>query len=301
VDIHVAIKGSLELRVDEVDARAIDLIKSALTFPNEDRQQAAREEVPGWWDMPETIELYRDEQRRSGHVLLLPRGFADQLVQGLASIGGEVIWDDQRLSAMAEPGYYRPLLLRGYQHEAALDLVRSEQGFYECPPGGGKTVTALAIAATLGLRTLVIVDKADLLEQWRERAAQEYLDKARTVRGLGLSLDLEDPRSVGKIGQDVWEERDLTIALRQSLWSRITELDVTKWWDQWGATFYDEGHHLQSDTLSELCRRCISRVMLGFSATPARTRRRRARSCTPSWARSVIAPRRLDCAKRASS
>lgn len=269
--VHVAIKGSLELNIDEIDGDVVKLIKSALTFINEDRLQAEREQVPGWWDLPETIEIYREEHRRSGHVLIAPRGFADQLAEGIGEIGGAIEWADHRVSPAAAPGYFRPLLLRDYQHEAVIDLLSSEQGFYECPPGGGKTVAALGMSALINCRTLVIVDKADLLEQWRERAAQEWLDKQKTVRGLDLSLDFDHPRAVGKIGQDVWEERDLTIALRQSLWSRIDELDATKWWRGWGTEIFDEGHHLSSDTLSELSLRCEARFMYGMSATPART------------------------------
>lgn len=126
------------------------------------------------------------------------------------------------------------------------------------------TVTMLGLFAHAQQRAVVVLDKANLLEQWRSRASTF----------LGLSLDLDDPRSVGKIGEDVWEERDLTIALRQTLWSRLWQIDALDWFKHYGVVVFDEGHHLSADTLGEICRRVSSRIMLGTSATPAKSEAR---------------------------
>ena len=76
---------------------------------------------------------------------------------------------------------------------------------------------------------------------------------------------------MGKIGEDVWEERDLTVCLRQTLWSRLWELEATDWFSRWGYVLFDEGHHLASDTLAEICRRSTARLLQGTSATPTKT------------------------------
>ena len=260
--IHAKIAGEIEISIDAIPADALGLIKSALTVRNEDRDKALQERVFGAWDMPEFIELYRVEARRGGdHVICLPRGFAANLVGGMASMGHEVQWDDQRMSYPAADGYYRPFVLRPYQLEAAVAMLKAEQGFYECPAGGGKSITMLGAFAYAQQRTLIIVDKAGLVEQWRARAEQF----------LGLSRDYADERSVGKIGEDVWEERDLTVCLRQTLWSRLWELEATDWFSRWGYVLFDEGHHLASDTLAEICRRSTARLLQGTSATPTKT------------------------------
>mgnify|MGYP000865033959 CR=1 FL=1 len=44
--------------------------------------------------------------------------------------------------------------------------------------GGGKTVLALHIAATLSLKTIVLVHKDFLMTQWRDRI-QEFIPDAR--------------------------------------------------------------------------------------------------------------------------
>lgn len=262
MEVPVQVAGELVINVEHLPEKVLLLIKGALTFPNEDREKAAAEKIWGWWDLPETISLYRLEDRRGGDkVICLPRGFALQLVSGMAAEGLSIKWDDQRVRVPASDGYYTPFILRDYQLEAVMAMLKAEQGFYECPAGGGKTVTMLGLMAYANQSSLVIVDKAGLVEQWRSRAAHY----------LSLSLDLSDERSVGKIGEDVWEERDLTIALRQTLWSRLWELDATKWWRKWGLTDFDEGHHLAADTLGEICRRTVSALMFGNSATPAKS------------------------------
>jgi superfamily II DNA or RNA helicase len=260
--VPVIIAGGLEVRVDDLPAGAFELIKTALLVWNEDRQKKLDEKIWGAWNEPEWIPLYREEHRRDGsRVLLMPRGFASQLNYGLVQFGYEVEWTDMRSTADAEPGYYVPFVLRDYQIDAAIKLLQAEQGVYESPAGSGKTTTILGALAWADQRAIVIVDRANLLEQWRARAA----------RFLGLSLDLSDPRSVGKIGEDVWQERDLTIALRQSLWSRLWEVQATGMFKRYGAVVVDEVHHAAADTLREIVSEAQTRLLWGVSATPVKT------------------------------
>lgn len=266
MDIPITIAGELVLDVDQTPKDLLDRLKGAAMVLNEEREKKEREKIFGFWDEPEFIPLWREEARRGGqHVLLLPRGYAF-VAQALALSAGDyhLVWDDQRTTAPAAPGYFRPFLLRDYQARVVSEMMSSEQGFMESPAGSGKTAMALGLMGYLQQRAVIIVDKANLVEQWRKRA-HDF---------LGLSLDLDDERSVGKIGEDVWEERDLTICLRQTLWSRVWQLDATSWFSRYGLVGFDEGHHLSSETLGEVCRRVTSKYLLGFSATPAKSEAR---------------------------
>lgn len=138
----------------------------------------------------------------------------------------------------------------------------------------GKTVTTLGMAAYANQRTLIVVDKAGLVEQWRARAAQFFGLEMEEGEGGRLSASLKGDRSVGKIGEDVWEERDLTICLRQTLHSRGWELDATKWWGTWGLVVFDEVHHLSSETMQQICRKITAKNLFGVSATPAKSEAR---------------------------
>lgn len=258
--VPVTVSGELELKIPDLPEHALELIKAALTVVNEDKEKALAEKIFGAWDMPDFINLYKIEQRRGGdHVLLMPRGFAAALVSGLRSLEAEVQWDDRRSRVAAADGYYKPFLLRDYQAAAAVKMISAEQGVYQCPAGGGKTVTALGFCALVQERAIVIIDKAGLLEQWRTRARD--------------FLGLEDDQ-VGKIGDDKWEERDFTVALRQTLWSRLWEIDATEWFDKFGVVIFDECHHLSGETLGEVARRCRTHYLLGISATPAKSETR---------------------------
>lgn len=260
VRAHVA--AEIVIPVDDLSPTFFEQIKQALSIPNEEKQKQAALKIWGHWDLPDVIELFRVEDRRGlSNVLCLPRGFAAQLVLGAQHNGVELQWEDKRTTALAAPGYFKPFLLRDYQFRDAKMMLASEQGVYRCPAGGGKTVTLLSLMAYAQQRAIVIVDKAFLLEQWRERAAQF----------LGLSLDLNDERSVGKIGENVWEERELTICLRQTLFSRLWETKATRWFDRIGLAVLDEVHHTGSaETLQEVVRSISSKMLLGPSATPAR-------------------------------
>lgn len=276
--IPVRVAGELVIKLSDLPEALINEIKAALTFENEERTKALSLRQWGAQNLPETVHVWRQETRRGvdgpEHLLCLPRGFARQLSMGFAAKDLQLDWIDERVRPLAAPGYWRPVLLRGYQGEASTALLIAEQGVYMCPAGGGKTIVMLGTAALAGLRTLWITDKVYLANQTRERAAAQWLDPAQTVRGLDLSMDFEQERSSGFIGQDVWEERDFTVALRQTLWSRKWELDPTNWWDQWGMIIVDEVHHAASDTLGELCRAVRSAFFFGGSATPAKSETR---------------------------
>ena len=75
-------------------------------------------------------------------------------------------------------------------------------GLLDVDPGKGKTVMALNIIARLRLKTLVVVHKSFLLNQWIERI-QQFLPAARVGMIQGQILDIDD--------------KDIVIGMLQSL------------------------------------------------------------------------------------
>ena len=102
----------------------------------------------------------------------------------------------------------------------------------ELPTGAGKTVIALAVAARLGVRTLVVVHTRVLREQWLARAAA-FL--------------------VGAVD----------VAMLQTLCRRGCP-------EPYGLVVYDEVHHLCARAFSRAMLRVRPRYALGLSATVAR-------------------------------
>lgn len=275
--VPVRVTGELVIKIEDLPEMALEQVKSALTIPNEEREKAQALKQFNWFELPETVPLYRVETRRGGeNVICLPRGFAAGLVNGLAGMGIQVAWDDQRTLSASHPDYYKLFLSRDYQAEAALAWMAAQQGFVKGPAGSGKTVLVLWALAMLGQKALIITDKTALANQWRVRAHQFYkmpieLDDEGYEQAALTKKGDPDLREAGFIGQGVWEERNLTICLRQTLHERGFALDGTRWWQNWGAVIFDEGHHLTADTLGDICRKITSVYLGGVSATPWKT------------------------------
>lgn len=228
---------------------AADELKEALSIPNKAKEIARKEKLSEWINMPDTINLWRYD----GHNrLVIPRGFKRQFENGL---GGEVVWDDERFSVPFDEDFHadlKPIRLREHQEPAIQSILEHENGIYEAPPGSGKTITILEAIRRTGQRAIVLVDKSNLAEQWRKRA-QEF---------LGVET--------GIIGDNTWDPGEITIALKQTLWSRRFQLRQEGFFDEWGFVAYDECHHITAETYQFVVQQFAPIYLIGASATPSR-------------------------------
>ena len=122
-------------------------------------------------------------------------------------------------------------------------------GLLELPCAWGKTSGSLYILSQLKKKTLVIVHKEFLLNQWVERI-QQFLPKARIGRIQGQIIDIED--------------KDIVIGMLQSLSMKEYPSSV---FDSFGFTIIDEVHHISSQTFSNALFKIVTKYMLGLSAT----------------------------------
>jgi superfamily II DNA or RNA helicase len=114
------------------------------------------------------------------------------------------------------------------------------------------TVMALKIISNLKKKTLIIVHKEFLMNQWIERIA-EFLPGA----------------SVGKIQGQVFdiEGKDIVIGMVQTLYDKEFHPDA---FAQFGLTIIDEVHRIGSEQFSRTLFKTITPYMLGISATVER-------------------------------
>lgn len=139
--------------------------------------------------------------------------------------------------------------------DAYTDAVKDKfigGGLISVPCGYGKTVLGLYLACQMKLKTLVVVHKEFLLNQWIERIEQ-FMPGAK----------------VGKIQRNVinTENCDIVIGLLQSI-SMIDYPEET--FAGFGFTIYDECHHLGAEVFSRALSKINTRYTLGLSATPSR-------------------------------
>jgi len=122
-------------------------------------------------------------------------------------------------------------------------------GILEVPCGRGKTIMALKIISLLKKKTLIIVHKEFLMNQWIERIA-EFLPNA----------------TVGKIQGQVFDVKgnDIVIGMVQTLYDKEYPADA---FSCFGLTIIDEVHRIGSEQFSRTLFKTITPYMLGISAT----------------------------------
>ena len=114
------------------------------------------------------------------------------------------------------------------------------------------TVMALKIIEMLKKKTLVIVHKGFLLNQWEERIGQ-FLPGARIGKIQGQVIDIEN--------------KDIVIGMLQSLSMKEYPVEM---FDSFGLTIVDEVHHISSEVFSRSLLKIITKYTLGLSATMQR-------------------------------
>ena len=125
-------------------------------------------------------------------------------------------------------------------------------GILEIYCGAGKTVMALKIVSLLKKKTLILVHKEFLMNQWIERI-EEFLPGAR----------------VGKIQANICdcENKDIVIGMIQTMYNKVFSQEV---YSQFGLTIVDEVHRIGSEEFSKTLLKTITPYMLGISATVER-------------------------------
>jgi superfamily II DNA or RNA helicase len=118
------------------------------------------------------------------------------------------------------------------------------------PCAAGKTVLALYLATYFKVKTLVIVHKTFLLNQWKERAL-EFTDA-----------------SIGIIKQNKIDiDKDIVIGMLQSIAKDKYNSSI---FDSFGLVIFDEAHHAPSKYFSKTLPIISTKLTIGLSATPKR-------------------------------
>ena len=124
-------------------------------------------------------------------------------------------------------------------------------GVLSLPCGFGKTTVALALSAQLKVRTMIVVHKEFLANQWVDKI-KEFCPGATIGRVQGDTFDVE---------------KDYVIAMIQTMCMR--EFDK-KAFDSIGLLVVDEAHHIGAPAFSQFMFKVCPRYTLGLTATPER-------------------------------
>lgn len=229
------------IRKDELSQGLLEKIRDSLTV--------APNSCPGYGaDEQEPFKIYQENKNK----IYLPRAY------GYNHIGiptKNKIHEGQPIKCEFNGS------LRPYQESvlAAWDKTSAKcggGGIIAIGAGRGKTVTAIAKIARLGVKTMVLVHTTDLLTQWIERLEQ-YLPTAEVGIIRGKKIQVTD--------------KDVVIGMIQSLSDpRKDEEYPLSLFEEFGFVIIDECHHIGARMFSRCLRKTAFRYMMGLSATPDR-------------------------------
>ena len=114
------------------------------------------------------------------------------------------------------------------------------------------TIMALKIISVLRKKTLILVHKEFLMNQWIERIA-DFLPGARVGKIQGQVFDVEN--------------KDIVIGMIQTLYDKEFPANA---FSSFGLTIIDEVHRIGSEQFSKTLLRIVTPYMLGISATVER-------------------------------
>lgn len=114
------------------------------------------------------------------------------------------------------------------------------------------TIMALNICSVLQKKTLILVHKEFLMNQWIERIS-DFVPSARVGKIQGPKFDIED--------------KDIVIGMIQTIYNRSYS---PKAFDSFGLTIIDEVHRIGSEEFSKTLFKISTAYMLGISATVER-------------------------------
>ena len=198
--------------------------------------------VPKSMGKIEPFPIYRESHKK----FYVPRYFGE-------SIYGEV--DEVRIPDPIPIHLEFKGELRDYQ-DKVVDIYKDNMnkggGLLEIPCGRGKTVMALKILSELSVKTLVVVHKGFLLNQWVERISQ-FLPDAKVGTIQGQTIDIEG--------------KDIVIGMLQSLSMKDYP---QRMFESFGLIIVDEVHHIAAEVFVRSLFKIVTKYVLGLSATMQR-------------------------------
>ena len=248
-----------------ISQRALNRIKRLAAFKNPEfyKKQAMR--LPTYGES--RIICCADD---TAEYLCLPRGCEEELRRVLSELGLSVNWEDKTNWGKKINVEFKGSL-RDEQPQSLDKMLEHDSGVLSGTTAFGKTVVAIRLIAERKVNTLIIVDRASLIAQWKKRLLEfltinEALPKQEPEqkrRGRNKEISI-----IGQVGQGKVELGGvIDIALMQSL-NKMG--DVRECVKNYGMVIVDECHHVASISFETILKTVTAKYVYGLTATPTR-------------------------------
>ena len=238
-------------------------LRRMATFSNKQYFQNQAMDMPNY-DESRFIYLGSDE----GKYIVLPRGLREDILKKFDNAGISYKIEDKRTKGRKLNISFKGEL-RESQIPAVETMLNNETGILHAATAFGKTVVCCDMIARRGISTLILVDRADLMNQWIKRL-DEFLD-----------IDEELPEYQTKTGRT--RKRKSLIGNLQGAHDTLTGIvDVAMirslkkkdgfhpMLKEYAQVYFDECHHAASDSAIEVLQEINAKYVYGVTATPKR-------------------------------
>ena len=238
-------------------------LRRMATFSNKQYFQNQAMDMPNY-DESRFIYLGSDE----GKYIVLPRGLREEILKKFDNAGISYKIEDKRTKGRKLNISFKGEL-RESQIPAVETMLENETGILHAATAFGKTVVCCDMIARRGISTLILVDRADLMNQWIKRL-EEFLD-----------IDEELPEYQTKTGRT--RKRKSLIGNLQGAHDTLTGIvDVAMirslkkkdgfhpMLKEYAQVYFDECHHAASDSAIEVLQEINAKYVYGVTATPKR-------------------------------
>ena len=238
-------------------------LRRMATFSNKQYFQNQAMDMPNY-DESRFIYLGSDE----GKYIVLPRGLREEILKKFDNAGISYKIEDKRTQGRELNISFKGEL-RESQIPAVETMLENETGILHAATAFGKTVVCCDMIARRGISTLILVDRADLMNQWIKRL-DEFLD-----------IDEELPEYQTKTGRT--RKRKSLIGNLQGAHDTLTGIvDVAMirslkkkdgfhpMLKEYAQVYFDECHHAASESAIEVLQEINAKYVYGVTATPKR-------------------------------
>ena len=243
--INVILRDMVYIDKANLDGVVKNSFRRLATFANPEfyKKQKLRMSV---YNVPMVIDCSKEDKK----YLKLPRGTYDYL-ESLCNVNNiEIISKDERFVGNKIEVKFNGSL-QNEQQIAIDNLLKYDNGILCAPTGFGKTVIGCKLIEERKVNTLILVNKIQLLNQWKDRI-KEFLD-------------------VKEVGEISSKKKNITnvidVASIKSLWNNGNVLDIAK---NYGMIIIDECHHTAAYTFEQAINTGNAKYVYGISATPER-------------------------------
>lgn len=227
----------------------ITYLKRLASFTNPKFYELQKLRMPIFYKTtPRIISCFEEDDR----FLILPRGCMEKIKEICEKSNVKLVIKDNR--ELGEKTDYQFIgKLNTKQENVKSQLLEHETGVLCATTGFGKTVIGAKIISELKTNTLIIVNRNNLLEQWKERLSYFLGINKKEIGQIGASKE----KTNGK----------LDVASFQSLFKKDNLKELVK---GYGLVIVDECHHAAAFSFEKVLKQIKAKYVYGLTATPTR-------------------------------